>query len=139
VTDPEAALAYAGHAPLAVLEGAEDRPAREALLRELAGGAGDALVLADLCQGTAPVRVIGWLQKWVADLVLARVASRARYHLRQLPALRALAEAVPLERLLRFERSLGACAAVAQHPLNARLFLEATFIRYTELWEARHA
>jgi len=139
VTDPEAALAYAGNAPLAVLEDAEDRPAREALLRELAGGQRDALALADVCQGTAPVRVIAWLQKWVADLVLARVASRARYHLRQLPALRGLAEAVSLERLLRFERSLGDCAAVAQHPLNARLFLEATFIRYTQLWEVRHA
>jgi len=139
VNDPEAALAYAGNAPLAVLEDAEDRPAREALLRELAGGQRDALALADACQGTAPLRVIAWLQKWVADLVLARVASRAHYHLRQLPALRRLAEAVALERLLRFERSLGECAAVAQHPLNARLFLEATFIRYTQLWEARHA
>ena len=139
VNDPEAALAYAGNAPLAVLEGAEDRPAREALLRELAAGQRDALALADVCQGAAPVRVIAWLQKWVADLILARAVSRAHYHLRQLPALRGLAEAVTLERLLRFERSLGACAAVAQHPLNARLFLEATFIRYTQLWEVRHA
>jgi DNA polymerase-3 subunit delta' len=139
VSDPEAALAYAGNAPLAVLEDAEDRPAREALLRELASGQRDAFALADLCQRTAPVRVIAWLQKWVADLVLARIANRTHYHLRQLPALRGLAQAVSLERLLRFERSLGACAAVAQHPLNARLFLEATFIRYTQLWEARHA
>ncbi len=139
VSDPEAALAYAGNAPLAVLEGAEDGAAREALLRELAGGQRDALALADVCQGAAPVRVIAWLQRWAADLVLARVASRARYHVRHLPALRGLAEAVALERLLRFERSLGACAAVAQHPLNARLFLEAIFIRYTQLWEAPHA
>ncbi|MGH8683441.1 MAG: DNA polymerase III subunit delta' [Burkholderiales bacterium] len=139
VSDPDAALAYAGNAPLAVLEGTADRPAREALLRELAGGQRDPLALADLCQGAPPVRVIAWLQKWVADLVLARVAGRARYHLRQLPALRELTEAVALERLLTFERSLGACAAVAQHPLNARLFLEATFISYAQLWEARHA
>ncbi len=139
VSDPEAALAYAGNAPLAVLEDAEDRPAREALLRELASGQRDALALADACQGTAPVKVIAWLQKWVADLILVRVASRARYHLRQLPALQGLGAAAALEPLLRFERSLGACAAVAQHPLNARLFLEATFIRYTQLWEARHA
>jgi DNA polymerase-3 subunit delta' len=139
VPDAEAALAYAGNAPLAVLEDAADRPAREALLRELAGGRRDALALADICQSTAPVRVIAWLQKWVADLILARAGSGARYHLRQLPALREQAHGVALDRLLRFERSLGACAAVAQHPLNARLFLEATFIRYTQLWEARHA
>jgi DNA polymerase-3 subunit delta' len=139
VSDPEAALAYAGNAPLAVLEDAADRPARDALLRELAGAQLDPLALADACQGVAPVRVIAWLQKWAADLVLARVAGRTRYHVRQLPALRALAEAVALEPLLRFERALAACAAVAQHPLNARLFLEAMFIRYVQLWEARHA
>jgi len=139
VNDPEAALAYAANAPLAVLEDAADRPARDALLRELASGQRDALTLVDVCHNAGPVRVIAWLQKWVADLILARVASTARYHLRQLPALRALADAAALEPLLRFERSLGACAAVAQHPLNARLFLEATFIRYTHLWEARHA
>ena len=139
VNDPEAALAYAANAPLAVLEDAADRPARDALLRELAGGQRDALTLVDVCQNAGPVRVIAWLQKWVADLILARVASTTRYHLRQLPALRGLADGVALEPLLRFERSLGACAAVAQHPLNARLFLEATFIRYTHLWEARHA
>lgn len=139
VSDPEAALAYAAEAPLAALEDAADRSARDALLRELAAGQSDALALADACQSTAPMRVIAWLQKWVADLVLTRVAGRPRYHLRQLPALRALAAAVALEALLRFERSLAADAAVAQHPLNARLFLEATFIRYARLWEAGHA
>jgi DNA polymerase-3 subunit delta' len=139
VADPEAALAYSGNAPFAALEDAEERRPREALLRELAGGQPDALALADACQGTAPVRVIAWLQKWVADLVLARVANGTRYHLRQLPALRGLAETASLDRLLRFERWLGACAAVAQHPLNPRLFLEATFIRYAQLWEVSHA
>ncbi len=139
VSDPEAALAYAANAPLAVLEEAEQRPARDALIRALASGQRDALALVDLCQSAGPARAVAWLQKWVADLVLARVASRARYHLRELPALRALAGAVALEPLLRLGRSLGASAAVAQHPLNARLFLEATFIGYTQLWEARHA
>lgn len=139
VTDPEAAFAYAAGAPLAVLEEAEERPARDALIRALASGQRDALTLVDVAQSAGPVRVVAWLQKWVADLVLARVANSTRYHRRQLPALRALADTVALEALLRFERSLGACAAVAQHPLNARLFLEATFIGYTQLWEARHA
>jgi DNA polymerase-3 subunit delta' len=139
VSDPDAALAYAANAPLAALENAADRPVRDALLRALASGERDALALVDACQAAAPVQVIVWLQKWVADLVLARVAGRTRYHLRQLPAVRALAESAALEPLLRFERSLDACAAVAQHPLNARLFLEAIFIRYTRLWEARHA
>jgi DNA polymerase-3 subunit delta' len=139
VSDPEAALAYSGNAPLAVLEDAASRPTRDALLRELASGQRDPLALVDACQNAAPAKVIAWLQRWTADLVLARVANRSRYHPRQLPALRGLAGAVALERLLRFERSLAACAAVAEHPLNARLFLEAAFIGYARIWEARHA
>jgi DNA polymerase-3 subunit delta' len=139
VTDPEAALAYAGNAPLAVLEESDERPARDALVRELASGQRDALALVDVCQSAGPVRVVGWLQKWTADLILVRAANRVRYHPRLLPALRALADTAGLEPLLRFERSLAASAAVAQHPLNPRLFLEAAFIGYTGLWEARDA
>jgi DNA polymerase-3 subunit delta' len=139
VGDAEAALAYSGNAPLAVLEDAANRPARDRLVRELASGERDPLALADACQNAAPAQVVAWLQRWAADLVLARVAGRSRYHPRELAALRGLAGAAALERLLKFERSLAACAAVAQHPLNARLFLEAAFIGYARLWEARHA
>jgi DNA polymerase-3 subunit delta' len=81
--------------------------------------------------------VISWLQKWAVDLVLARAAGTVRYHQRHAPALRALAGPLALERLLRFERSLAESAAVAQHPLNPRLFLEDVFLRYAQIWEAR--
>jgi DNA polymerase III subunit delta' len=136
--DAEAALAYAANAPLAALEDAEERAVRDSLVAgHLAVGARDALELADACQGVAPARVIFWLQKWVVDLVLARTAGTTRYHQRQAPALRALAGSLALERLLRFERSLAEAAAVAQHPLNPRLFLEDVFLRYGQIWEAR--
>src|SRR5215813_215737 len=115
VKDPEAALAYAANAPLAALEEAEERPVRDAVLRELANGTRDPFALADACQGVAPARVVGWLQKWAADLILARVARKARYHLRQAATLRTLATSLPLAPLLAFDRSLAGCAAVAQH------------------------
>jgi DNA polymerase-3 subunit delta' len=138
VQDAEAALAYAANAPLAALEDAEERAVREAFIGgRLAGGTRDALELADACQGAAPSRVISWLQKWAVDLVLARTAGSVRYHQRHAPALRALAGSLALDRLLRFERSLAAAAAVAQHPLNPRLFLEDVFLRYAQLWEVR--
>jgi len=138
VQDPEAALAYAASAPLAVLEDADERAVRDAFVASrLAGGARDALELADACQGIVPARVIAWLQKWAVDLVLARAAGAVRYHERHAPALRALAGPLALDRLLRFERSLVESAAVAQHALNPRLFLEDVFLRYAQIWEAR--
>lgn len=139
VKDPETALAYAANAPFAALEDAEEKPVRDALIAELSIGNREALVLADACQGAVPGRVIAWMQKWSSDLVLARMAGRVRYHPRQATALRAIADLLPLEPLLRFERSLAGCAAVARHPLNARLFLEDTFLRYTQLWERSYA
>ena len=135
--DAEAALAYAANAPLAALEDAEERAVRDSLVAgRLAAGNRDALELADACQGVAPARVIVWLQKWAVDLALARTAGTTRYHQRHAAALRALAGSLALERLLRFERSLVAAAAVAQHPLNPRLFLEDVFLRYGQIWEA---
>ena len=138
VQDAEAALAYAANAPLAVLEDADERAVRDAFVASrLAGGTRDALELADACQGVAPARVISWLQKWAVDLVLARAAGTVRYHRRHAAALRALAGPLAPERLLRFERSLAESAAVAQHPLNPRLFVEDVFLRYAQIWEAR--
>jgi DNA polymerase-3 subunit delta' len=137
--DPDAALAYAANAPLAALEDAQEQPVRDRLIQALAGGERDAHALADLCQGAAPARAIAWLQKWAADLVLARIAGRVRYHVRQVSALRALADSAPLGPLLTFEGSLAGAAAVAQHPLNPRLFLEEILLRYTQLWETPHA
>ena len=136
--DAEAALAYAANAPLAALEDADERAVRDAFVASrLASGTRDALELADACQGVPPARVISWLQKWAIDLVLAQTAGAVRYHRRHAPAVRALAGPLALERLLRFERSLAESAAVAQHPLNPRLFLEDVFLRYADIWEAR--
>jgi DNA polymerase-3 subunit delta' len=135
--DAEAALAYAANAPLAAIEDAEERAVRDSFVAgRLASGSRDALELADACQGLAPARVIFWLQKWVVDLVLAHTTGRTRYHQRHASALCALAGSLALERLLRFERSLAEAAAVAQHPLNPRLFLEDVFLRYGQIWEA---
>jgi DNA polymerase-3 subunit delta' len=136
VADPESALAYAANAPLAALEDAAERAARDALVAgALGGGSRDALALADACAGVPPARVIAWLQKWAVDLALARTTGTVRYHVKHAAALRTLAGPVAPERLLRFERSLAGAAAVAQHPLNPRLFLEDVFLRYTRLWE----
>ena len=97
-----------------------------------------ALELADACQGLPPPAVVGWLHKWTCDLALAKRTGGVRYHARQAPAVRAMAGALELRSLLRFERSLYAARAVAQHPLNPRLFLEDLFLRYVRLRESAH-
>lgn len=137
VRDPEAALRHAGGAPLAAAEEvAEHGPAREAVIAALARSDASALELADACQGLPPAAVAGWLHKWVCDLALARSVAAVRYHTREESTLRTLAAALPLAPLLRFERSLCAANAVAQHPLNPRLFLEDLFLRYVQLRES---
>jgi len=138
VKEPSAALAYSSRAPLAVIEDAQDRAVREALIAQLSNRDPDAIELADSCQGVAPSVVIKWLQKWVFDLALVKVAGTVRYHSRQAPALRLLADTLVTGALLRFERSLADDMAVAEHPLNPRLFLESVFLRYAQLWETRH-
>lgn len=138
VKDPDAAFAYAAGAPLAALEDAEEAPLRDPFVNELAGGGRDALALADLCQGAVPARAVAWMQKWAADLALASIGGKVRYHLRHAAALRALAASLAVERLVGFDRSLVDAAAIAQHPLNPRLFFEDMFLRYAQLWEPRH-
>lgn len=139
VKEPEAALRYAAYAPLAAAEeAAEFGPAREAVLAAFARRDTTALDLADACHGLPLPSVVEWLQKWVCDLALVKRAGAVRYHLRQESALRATADSLGLRPLLRFERSLYAARAVAQHPLNPRLFLEDLFLRYLQLRESAH-
>jgi DNA polymerase-3 subunit delta' len=137
--DAEAALRHAGNAPLAALEDDGDSArARDALTTCLARRGATALDLADACQGAAPEAVVGWLQKWVYDLVAARTGGAIRYNVRQESALRAIASALPALALLKFERSLSTARAIALHPLNPRLFLEEIFLRYAQLRESPH-
>lgn len=137
--DPESALRHAGDAPLAALEDdGESVRTREALTACLVRREATALDLADACQGAAPEAVVGWVQKWVYDLVAARTGGAIRYNLRQESALRAIAGAVAAPALLKFERSLLSARAIALHPLNPRLFLEEIFLRYAQLREPPH-
>ena len=72
-----------------------------------------------------------WLQKWLYDLVLIKVSGKAVYHERRLADLRATAAGASTGGLIDCYNELLRIKAVAQHPLNARLFLEDLLARYS--------
>lgn len=74
--------------------------------------------------------LVTWLQKWVYDLVSVKIAGRAVYHERRLPELRAASSGASASGLIDCYNELLRIRAVAQHPLNPRLFLEDMLSRY---------
>jgi DNA polymerase-3 subunit delta' len=139
VRAPEAGLAFAGNAPLDVLEQVESWPLRERLLGELARADFGALAAADRCAGVEPAMLVETLQKWLHDLARVRLGQRPRYHPGHDNVLRQLCTTMAPRALLGFGRELARARAVVQHPLNPRLFMEDLFIRYGALREGRHA
>lgn len=74
--------------------------------------------------------LVTWLQKWVYDLVAVKISGRAVYHERRLAELRAASVAASASGLIDCYNELLRIRAVAQHPLNPRLFLEDMLSRY---------
>nr|PZN01761.1 MAG: DNA polymerase III subunit delta' [Pseudomonadota bacterium] len=126
-------LAHSGYAPLAAIEAAEQREARDRLLALLVRGEADPLVLADACANAEPAQVIDWLQKWAYDLGAVQLTGEPRYHPQARAALEQIGRRLALRRVLAYQRELARDRAVAQHPLNPRLFLESLFMRYRAL------
>lgn len=74
--------------------------------------------------------LVTWLQKWVYDLVALKISGQAVYHERRLAELRAAASGASVSGLIDCYNELLRIRAVAQHPLNPRLFLEDMLSRY---------
>ncbi len=83
--------------------------------------------------GTAAVdkrTLVIWLQKWVFDLLLMKLCGLTVYHTDRPQAVRAAAQHATLSGLFSCYNELLRIKAVAQHPLNPRLFLEDMLSRY---------
>lgn len=141
VRQTELALAHTGQAPLAALEleGTQYWGARAAFLRHITTPNLDVLSAAEAAQGCRIADVIAWLQKWSYDISHYRVLGRVRYNPDHAEAIaRAAAGADGLE-VLRFHREMVKLQAVAQHPLNARLFIEQVLIAYRDCLQPQAA
>lgn len=139
VRDAESELAFSGLAPLQVVESAALAEQRARLVGELARAPFDPLIAADRCAAIEAPVVVDVLQKWVYDLGRAAAALPVRYFPGQAGALRAISTTASRAPLLRFVRELARARAVAQHPLNPRLFMEDLLIRYAAIREGAHA
>ncbi len=129
-----ATLAFAGDAPLeAATLSDEEAETRGRLFDLLSRPATSALGLADFCQRLQPGQVVSWMLKWTYDLVALASSGSARYNIDREDKLRLLLRHMPLIELLRFYRALSALAAIAEHPLNPRLFADDLFIAYKEI------
>jgi DNA polymerase-3 subunit delta' len=139
VRDAEAELAFAGRAPLQVVEQAAAAEWRDRLVAELSRHPFQPLAAADRCAAIDPPSLVDGMQKWVYDLARAAAGLPARFFPRHQTALRTFATNVDRGALLRFVRELARARGVAQHPLNPRLYAEDLFIRYAATQDGGHA
>ncbi|HEY1608947.1 MAG TPA: DNA polymerase III subunit delta' [Paraburkholderia sp.] len=137
VADAGALLAEAGGAPLAALALASDdsRKLRDWTLAQLGAGAQcDAFACGETLQKLPVPLVLGWLQRWLYDLLAERTAGRPRYFPQAGAALSHCAAVLDAAALARYMKTVTRQRAVENHPLNARLVFEELFLGYRDLF-----
>jgi DNA polymerase-3 subunit delta' len=127
-----AAIAFAGDAPLEAASAKEDEFVDRRKLFELLCQPASALNLSECCQRLQPGIVTSWMLKWSYDLIAVASAGKVRYNPDYEKQLMHLAQSMPTLGLLRFHTLLLGMKAVAEHPLNVRLFFDDLFIAYKE-------
>ncbi len=139
VDDAAALLAEAGGAPLAALALASDehRALRDFTLAQLASGPNcDAFACGENLQKVPVPVVLGWLQRWLYDVLAQHTAGRPRYFPGAAKALARCAQAADPAALAGYIRTVTRQRAVENHPLNARLVFEELFIAYRGIFAA---
>lgn len=142
-------LAHAGGMPLAARRALTESERLEAFLRDLARMGGSRSLGAAgqweawLKEGKEPDRALDkgtlvlWLQKWLCDLILVKMGGRPAYHPALEKTLGEMADRASAARLFDCYNEALRIKAVAQHPLNPRLFLEDLLARYARAVTAR--
>ena len=134
---PEAMLAMAGGAPLLAVEFAGRAEFIGQLADQLANRRMDPLLVAALCQRASPVEVVTELYRWCYDLLSSRLGAGVRYHAGMDSAVGAIAAQCSPRLIAGYLRSLARARALAEHPLNPRLFMEDLLFGYLALLEGR--
>jgi len=142
VAHAEDLLSHAGGMPLAAINEAAGWDQLDGFYRDLAqiGQAGPIAIAgrweAQLKEGReAGVSMdkgtfVTWMQKWVFDLICMKLCGAAVFHAHKLKEVRAASARASIAALFDYYNDLLRTKAVAQHPLNPRLFLEDMLSRY---------
>lgn len=131
--DAEAALSESGGAPLTALQSAEEAAVRSKFLNALKEPDCDPSALAQRCESLDLPMVVGWLQRWVFDLMSVKMGQSPRFHPKAASILANQARSARATGLLRLSRHLNDAKGLANHPLNAKLFLEELFIDFLKV------
>jgi DNA polymerase-3 subunit delta' len=75
--------------------------------------------------------LVSWQQRWLYDLFSYKLSGNIRYFPRYKKELAALAGTVHTASLLQVIKSANERRAIADHPLSAKLFVEAMLLDYT--------
>ena len=130
-----ALLALSGYSPLAALALAENHAAHRKFVDSIRKGEQlDPLAAAEGMHNLDLAMTVEWLQKWCYDLLSYRVSGVIRFHPDDEAYIRTLCQRTEPQSVLAYLRFLNTRQALARHPLQAKLFLEDLFIRYTGLF-----
>ena len=133
---PEAALDYAGGAPLLALQLQAQLETSAGLIKQLAQGAKlNPFISAPLFLSLGMERALETLQKWAFDLLNCKLTQQLHYHAAQASALQALCKSVNLSVLMRFQQTLAEAKKTANHPLNNDIQLENMLLQYTHIFK----
>jgi len=133
LSQPEATLAGAGGAPLVALKAADTDADRLRFIEKLGDSGFDPIALAETVARVPLWDLVGWLQRWSYDLLLARIAGRVRYGLHHEKVISDTASHCDAADIAAYLRRLAQARALARHPLNAKLFVEDLLLQYRRL------
>jgi len=137
VVDAEELLALAGGAPLMAAAMSDRAEFLGQLADQLADRRMDVLALATICQRISPPELVAALYRWCYDLLSCRLAGQIRYHIGKSAGLELLAGQCSPKLIASYLRKLGRAQAIAEHPLNPRLFVEDLLFDYIAMIEGR--
>ncbi len=139
VAQPDVSLAAAGGAPMDAIRfaDADYQSLRSAFIAALGEPDFDYVLTAQNFEKSDLPTLLGWLQTWVNDLVLQKMAGKVQYHQDHVKPITKLANSIELPRVFRFETELRQTRRLINHPLNARLLLEQILIAYKQAISTR--
>lgn len=136
VKNAELLLDYAGGAPLAALQAADDNDALMTLINQLTLGAQlQPFTCAPAFLALGMERAIDTLQKWIFDLMSYKLTQKSRYHAQHIKTLQALCKGVNLNLLMSFQQRLSDAKKMANHPLSNEMQLENMLLHYTKIFK----